>query len=53
MNQLPLFIAGFLISCIVIFAIGVLFYAAILDGRYENEQQAKRSQINNPNSDIA
>ena len=42
MNQLPLFIAGFLISCIVMFAIGVLFYAAILDGRYESQQKAER-----------
>ena len=42
MNQLPLFIAGFLISCIVIAAIGVLVYAAILDGRYESQQKAER-----------
>ncbi len=44
MNNLPLFIAGFFISCIVIAAIGVLFYAAILDGRYEREQQAERAR---------
>ncbi len=43
MNNLPLFIAGFLISCIVIFAVGVLLYAAVLDGRYEREQQADRA----------
>ena len=43
MNNLPLFIAGFLISCIVIAAIGVLLYAAVLDGRYEREQQAERA----------
>ena len=43
MNNLPLFIAGFLISCIVIAAIGILIYAAGLDGRYESEQQAERA----------
>jgi hypothetical protein len=43
MNNLPLFIAGFLISCIVIAAIGVLLYAAVLDGRYEREQQTERA----------
>ena len=43
MNNLPLFIAGFLISCIVIAAIGILIYAAVLDGRYEIEQQAERA----------
>ncbi|CAB4346852.1 unannotated protein [freshwater metagenome] len=42
MNNLPLFIAGFLISLIVIAAIGLLLYAAVLDGRYEQEQQAQR-----------
>ncbi len=47
MNQLPLFIAGFLISCIVIAAIGVLVYAAVLDGRYENQQKAERERDNN------
>jgi hypothetical protein len=43
MNNLPLFIAGFLISCIVIAAVGILLYAAVLDGRYEREQQAERA----------
>jgi len=43
MNNLPLFIAGFLISCIVIAAVGVLLYAAVLDGRYERGQQAERA----------
>ena len=42
MNNLPLFIAGFLVSLIVIAAIGLLLYAAVLDGRYEQEQQAQR-----------
>jgi len=43
MNNLPLFIAGFLISCLVIAAVGVLLYAAVLDGRYEREQAAERA----------
>jgi hypothetical protein len=42
MNNLPLFVAGFLISLIVIAAIGLLLYAAVLDGRYEREQQSLR-----------
>ncbi len=43
MNNLPLFIAGFLVSCVVIAAVGILVYAAILDGRYEREQQELRA----------
>jgi capsular polysaccharide biosynthesis protein len=43
MNNLPLFIAGFLVSCVVFLAIGILIYAAILDGRYEREQQVERA----------
>jgi len=42
MNNLPLFIAGFLVTLIVLAAVGILVYAAILDGRYETEQKAKR-----------
>jgi hypothetical protein len=42
MNNLPLFIAGLLVSLIVISAIALLLYAAVLDGRYEQEQQAQR-----------
>ncbi len=42
MSNLPLFIAGFLISMIVVAAIGLLLYAAVLDGRYEKEQQSQR-----------
>jgi len=43
MNNLPLFIAGFLISCIVIAAAALLIYAAVLDGRYERDQLAERT----------
>lgn len=43
MNNLLLFIVGFLVSCVVMIAIGVLIYAAILDGRYEREQQELRA----------
>ncbi len=42
MDNLPLFIAGFLVTLIVMAAVGILIYAAILDGRYEAEQKAKR-----------
>ena len=37
MNNLLLFIVGFLVSSVVMVAIGVLVYAAILDGRYGRE----------------
>lgn len=43
MNNLLLFIVGFLVSSVVMVAIGVLVYAAILDGRYEREQQELRA----------
>ncbi len=42
MNNLALFIVGFFISLIVIGVVGLLFYAAVLDGRYEREQEANR-----------
>ena len=37
MNNLPLFIAGFFITLLVVFAIGLMVYAAILDGRSNDE----------------
>ena len=43
MNNLLLFIVGFLVSSVVMLAIGILVYAAILDGRYEREQQDVRA----------
>ena len=43
MNNLLLFIIGFLVSSVVMVAIGILVYAAILDGRYEREQQDLRA----------
>ncbi len=43
MNNLLLFIVGFFVSLIVIAAIGILIYAAVLDGRYEREQQDLRA----------
>lgn len=43
MNNLLLFVVGFLISCVVIAAVGILIYAAILDGRYEREQKDLRA----------
>ena len=46
MNNLLLFIVGFLVSSVVMVAIGVLVYAAILDGRYEREQQELRAAEN-------
>jgi hypothetical protein len=43
MNNLLLFIVGFFVSLIVIAAIGILIYAAVLDGRYEREQKDLRA----------
>jgi hypothetical protein len=37
MNNVPLFIAGFLITLLVVFALGLLFYGARLDGQYQDE----------------
>jgi len=45
-NNLPLFIAGILITLIVGAAIGLLIYAAVLDGRYERSQQDLRAADN-------
>ncbi len=42
MNQLTLFIAGFLVSCIVMAAIGILVYSADLDGSNERKRKAER-----------
>lgn len=42
MSQLPLFIAGFVVSCIVMAAIGILVYSADLDGSNERKQKAER-----------
>lgn len=43
MNNLLLFVVGFFISCVVILAVGILIYAAILDGRHEREQKELRA----------
>ena len=43
MNNVPLFIAGFFITLLVVFAIGLMVYAAILDGRSDDEHRAARA----------
>ena len=44
MNNVPLFIAGFFITLLVAFAIGLMVYAAILDGRSEDEHREARDE---------
>ncbi|MSX01949.1 MAG: hypothetical protein F2813_02195 [Actinobacteria bacterium] len=39
MSNLPLFIAGLMVTLIVAAAGALLVYAAVLDGRYERDQQ--------------
>ena len=43
MNNVPLFIAGVFITLLVAGGIGLMMYAAVLDGRYENDQKDERS----------
>jgi len=42
MSNLPLFIAGFFITLLVAFSIGLMFYAAVLDGRSDDEHREAR-----------
>jgi hypothetical protein len=42
MSNVPLFIAGIFISLLVAFAVGLMFYAAVLDGRSEDEHRDAR-----------
>lgn len=42
MSNLPLFLAGCFITALVLFGVGGLIYAAILDGRYDEEMAARR-----------
>jgi hypothetical protein len=44
MNTLALFLAGLIITLIVVAGLGLLFYAAVLDGRYNDEQERLRQQ---------
>lgn len=44
MSNLPLLVACFLIGCVAIAAIGVLLYAAVLEGRYKRQQKAERER---------
>jgi len=46
MNTLALFLAGLFITVIVGAGLGLLFYAAVLDGRYNDEQKRLRQQNN-------
>ncbi|MCX6394329.1 MAG: hypothetical protein NTY57_05695 [Solirubrobacterales bacterium] len=46
MNNLPLFLAGVFITLLVTASIGLMVYAAVLDGRYENEQKDERASQN-------
>lgn len=41
-----LFVIGFIISSLVLFSVGGLIYAAQLDGKYQQEQEAKANQEN-------
>ena len=46
MNNLPLFLAGVFITLLVAASVGLMVYAAILDGRYDQEhkdEQARQS----------
>lgn len=44
MSQLPLFLAGCFITLLVLFAVGGLIYAAMLDGRYDEEMASRRAE---------
>ena len=43
MNNIPLFLAGVFITLLVAASVGLMIYAAVLDGRYENEQKDQRT----------
>jgi len=47
MNNVPLFIAGVFITLLVAGGLGLLMYAAVLDGRYENDQKEERAREGN------
>ena len=40
MNNIGLFAVGVVVTLLVVAALALLFWGAILDGRYENEQRA-------------
>jgi hypothetical protein len=42
MNSTGLFIYGFFVTVLVVVAIGMLVWGAVLDGRYNDEMRASR-----------
>jgi hypothetical protein len=53
-SNIGLFAAGFLVTMIVSGALALLFWGAILDGRYETEQRAaSRERMDASDRDLA
>jgi hypothetical protein len=45
MSTVGLFLMGVVVSLITVAALGLLVYAAVLDGRYEREQSARPADV--------